>query len=412
MKKRRIAALILLLSILCICSTVYAAQPSTTSMSKAEYASGRSADAKTMADTGEIDTNDEPAHIEEPTMVPVKSIEIGAYEEEIEVDGTTTISATVRPADATDQTVSYHSSDPAVATVSSDGTVKGVSAGKATISLTAGDVTEQVTIHVIVKGKSISLNQTYIVLKPDTSFDLDATLFPTNATYKDITYKSLDENIATVSVDGVITAHSCGTGTITVSSKDVTASVTVIVNLNTSGIEINEKKNDTSSKKEDKKCPLYVNSSEYPFIESSMLKYYYDHSCQLTVQGEGYQLIIDGWKIKNYHNPLKTDIDLHTTEQGVAFNLNDGESLCGEVTLTLDNASKHLYIFNESKERYQKIQTEKNGKWQLNSAGIYLLTNENLNSHAVLWRIILAAGSVSVILLIIYIIVKKKYWFW
>lgn len=412
MKKRKIAALILLISMLCTCSTTYAAQPPATNADKAVYTSDKTAETKTTEDTREKDTNNEPEHIEEPTIIPVKSIEIGEYEKEIEADATTTISATVRPADATEQAVSYHSSDAAVATVSADGTVKGISAGKATITITAGDVTEQVTIRVIVKGKSISLNQTYIVLKPDASFDLDATVFPTNATYKNITYKSLDENIATVSSDGVITAHSCGTGTITVSSKDVTASVTVIVNLNTSGIESDERKSDTSLKKEDREYPLYVKSSEYPFIESYMLKYCYDHSYQLTVQGEGYQLIIDGWKVKNYHNPLKTDIDLHTTEQGMAFSLNDGESLCGEVTLLLNDAPKRLYIYNESKERYQEIRAEKAGEWQLNSAGAYLLTDENLNSHAVLWWIILPTGGVSAILLAVYIIVKKKYWFW
>lgn len=422
MKKKRIATLILLLSMLYTCCPVYAAQQSSASTAKTEKSVSDTvnepAESKNINTPPESEcsrekgANNEPKTIEEPTTIPAKSIEIGEYEKEIEVDGTTTISATVYPTDATEQTVTYRSSDPTVATVSSDGTVKGVSAGKVTISITAGDVAEKVTIHVIVKGKSISLNQTYIVLKPDTSFDLDATLFPTNATYRNITYKSLDENIATVSSDGVITAHSCGTGTITVSSKDVTASVTVIVNLNTSGIETEEKKNDSSSKKENKEYPSYVEASEYPFIEPAMLKYYYDNSCQLTVQGKGYQFVIDGWKIKNYNNPLKTDIDLHNTEQGVAFNLNDGESLCGEVTLLLDDAPKHLYIYNVSKDRYQKIQTEKGGKWQLNSAGTYLLTDENLNSHIVLWWIIFAAGGVSFILLIVYIIVKKKYWFW
>lgn len=347
-----------------------------------------------------------------PDKIPVKSIEIGEYEKEIEVDGTMTISATVRPIDATEQTITYHSSNTAVATVSSDGTVKGISAGKATISLTAGDVTEEVKIRVIVKGKTISLNQTYIILKPDTSFALKATVSPENATYSALTYKSLDKNIATVSEDGVITAHSCGTGTITVSSKDVTASVTVIVNRNILGMKSAGNESDTLSEEENEKYSIYVTSSEYPVIESSMLKYYYDNSCRLTVQCEGYQLIVDGENIRNYNNPLKTDIGLHTTEQGEAFNLNDGKSLCGEVTLLLNDSPKRLYIYNESKERYQEIRAEKNGEWKLNSAGTYLLTDENLDSHAVIWWIILSAGSVSVILLIIYVIVKKKYWFW
>lgn len=305
MKKKRIAALVLLLGILLTTQMAFATEPTPERLNEE----------KTSGDISPI----KPEKSEDPDTISVTDIEIGEYEEEIEVDTTTTIFATVRPTDATDQTVTYHSSDPAVATVFSDGTVKGVSVGKTTISITAGNVTKKVTICVIVKGKRISLNQTYIVLKPDTSFDLDATLFPENATYKTITYKSLDKRIATVSSDGLITAHSCGTGTITVSSKDVTASVTVIVNLNTAGIEVEEKKSDTRSKDAGKAYPLFVKASEYPFIEPAMLKYCYDNSCQLTVQGENYQLIIDGWKIKNYNNPLKTYIDLHTTEQGGDF---------------------------------------------------------------------------------------------
>lgn len=96
----------------------------------------------------------------------------------------------------------------------------------------------------------------------------------------------------------------------------------------------------------------------------------------------------------------------------MTFNLNDGKSLCGEVTLRLNDAPKRLYIYNESKDRYQGIQAEKDGEWPLNSTGTYLLTDEDLNSHAVIWWIILAVGGLSLVLLTIYIIVKKKYWFW
>lgn len=422
MKKRGIIALILFFLILCTCNITYAAQASAEKTEEpASDIVDMSVKSKKMENTnisselvenGEKEDDDAQETAEEPAIIPVKSIEIGEYAKEIEVDATTSLSATVYPTDATDQTVTYHSSNSAVATVSSDGTVKGISAGKSTISVTAGDVTEHVKIHVIVKGKTISLNQTYIVLKPGASFDLDATVFPTNATDRNITYKSLDKNIATVTSEGVITAKSCGTGTITASSKDVAASVTVIVNRKTSDIESKKKKKEKVLKEENKEYPSYVKASEYPVIEPSMLKYYYDNSCQFTVQGEGYQLVIDGGKIKNYNNSLKTDINLHTTEKGVTFNINDGDSLCGEVTLLLNDAYKRLYIYNESKERYQEIRAEKNGGWQLDSAGIYMLTDENLNSHAVLWWIIFAAGGVSAILLIIYIVVKKKYWFW
>lgn len=52
---------------------------------------------------------------------------------------TTALTATVSPADATDKSVSYASSNTAVASVSSAGVVTGVSAGSATVTATTHD---------------------------------------------------------------------------------------------------------------------------------------------------------------------------------------------------------------------------------------------------------------------------------
>jgi len=57
----------------------------------------------------------------------------------VKVGSTTALTATVSPADATDKSVSYASSNTAVATVSSAGVLTGVSAGSATITVTTHD---------------------------------------------------------------------------------------------------------------------------------------------------------------------------------------------------------------------------------------------------------------------------------
>ena len=407
MKKKRITAAILSLILLLTVQTAFAIEPAPTDFSDEEATESDIPSTETEL-PGE--PTDEPADETEP-IIPVTDIEIGDYEKEIEIDATMTISANVLPLNATDQSIAYRSSNPAVATVSSNGTVKGISAGKATITLVAGDITETITVRVIIKEKTISLNQTYIVLKPNATFSLKATVLPQNATYRAVRYKSLDEKIATVTTDGIITAKSCGTGTITISSENVTVAVTVIVNQNTNDITLVEKQN-IESESGNANYPLCVQASEYPYIEPDMLRYCYENSRQLIIQGNGYQLFVDGKKIKNYNNPLKTDIDLHMTQQGIAFNLNEGESLCGEVALLLDDAPKRLYLYNESKERYQEVSVGENHVWKITTAGNYLSTDVNLNSHAVVWWIILSASCIALVLITTYVVVKKKYWFW
>gem|GEM_PF-480624 len=68
--------------------------------------------------------------------------------------------------------------------------------------------------------KSISLNQTALLLRIGESKKLEVTITPTDAANKDLTWSSSDTSIATVDPDGVITATSLGSCTITVTSID------------------------------------------------------------------------------------------------------------------------------------------------------------------------------------------------
>lgn len=68
----------------------------------------------------------------------------------VEVGKTIKISGSVAPADATDKSVTYKSSDEAIATVKADGTVTGIKAGKATITLTSKDGGKSATSSITV----------------------------------------------------------------------------------------------------------------------------------------------------------------------------------------------------------------------------------------------------------------------
>lgn len=73
-------------------------------------------------------------------VIPVSSIELSSSSLKLYETYTANLTATVRPKDATDQTVVWSSDDPSVATVDQTGKITGVSAGTATISAVAGGV--------------------------------------------------------------------------------------------------------------------------------------------------------------------------------------------------------------------------------------------------------------------------------
>ena len=71
--------------------------------------------------------------------VPVTGVEVNPWAVTLSVRGTSKLSYTIRPADATNQNVKWESDNPSVATVDSDGNVRAVSAGVAKVSAVTED---------------------------------------------------------------------------------------------------------------------------------------------------------------------------------------------------------------------------------------------------------------------------------
>ena len=141
------------------------------------------------------------------------------------------ITATILPENATNQTVTWTSSNTSVAKVNANGTVKGISAGTAIITATVDGVTAECSVTVTVPVESVSLNKTSLTLAKGKSETLKATVSPTNATNKNVTWTSSNTSVATVSSSGKVTAVAVGTAQITVTTKDgykkATCTVTV-----------------------------------------------------------------------------------------------------------------------------------------------------------------------------------------
>lgn len=87
-----------------------------------------------------------------------------------------------------------------------------------------------------VKVSSIILSPKIDTLNLNDSIRLTATVLPENATFKNLSWRSSDESIISVSSDGMLTSISEGTATITASARDgsgVSTSITMVsINLN------------------------------------------------------------------------------------------------------------------------------------------------------------------------------------
>ena len=168
-------------------------------------------------------------------------------------DGRTTIDAysnvqlnySVEPADAGVGALTWTSSDPSIATVDKNGLVTGVKSGTVKITAQAADLSNSanvVTGEITINVTSIKVNK--IELVSSTSIEVGnnqaivASVLPTNAENRALTWSSSNPNVATVTYDSndsskvTITAKKVGTAVITATATDnsgVSAACTVTV---------------------------------------------------------------------------------------------------------------------------------------------------------------------------------------
>lgn len=362
-----------------------------------------------MEDT-EIQIEDTEFELED-TTIAVTDIEIGDHEDVVNVGETLSLSATVLPVDATHSTVTYKSSDEAIATVNSSGEVKGISKGSVIIYVSADNVTKEVPLTVKVATAGIKVNNDYLVLKQGSTFQLFTTVTPVEAN-QSVTYRSIDESVATVTDKGFVSAKKVGNTTILVSNGESSVAVSVIVNQSTSST--NKEDEPGSKVEEGKEYADSVVASAVEKIDADTLYHIYSTGKILEIVGDGYTIEIDGKNIVNYKNEFYTDIQLDQKEEGTSFTLNKGEFLCGEVTLHLSEPNgKYLYLYNTSKEKYELIQTDSLKDLKLTTPGEYFISGEMLSYSTVNIIYFIVFGVAAILIGVgVYIGVKKRYWFW
>ncbi len=173
------------------------------------------------------------------TTVAVTGVTLNSSSLALTVGGSATLTAAVNPKDA-DQAVTWATSDAAVATVTG-GRVTAVKAGTAVITATSvADKTKKASCTVTVQAKavtgsvavkSVKLSAKKLTLGVKEKYTLKATVNPSNASNKKVTWKSDKPKIVAVK-NGKLTAKKTGKAKITVTSSADTkkkATITVTV---------------------------------------------------------------------------------------------------------------------------------------------------------------------------------------
>ncbi|MGN0804197.1 MAG: Ig-like domain-containing protein [Candidatus Coproplasma sp.] len=167
--------------------------------------------------------------------VAVESVSLNKSESSLKVGESETLTATVSPANADNTAVTWSSSDDTIATVV-NGVVTALKAGEITITATSAEneaLSASCTYTITnVAPTSVTLNTASVTIAVGDTLNLTATVAPTNATVKTVTWKSSNTSVATVDANGKVTAVGTGSVTITATADDatsVTATCTITV---------------------------------------------------------------------------------------------------------------------------------------------------------------------------------------
>ena len=159
-------------------------------------------------------------------FVPLLVSEITVSGETTMTEGDTqTLTATVSPADATDKTYKWSTSNAKIATITEAGLVTAVKAGTVTFTATANDESKKTgSLKVVIKEKQVlatsiefTLEDTYYVGDEVT---LEATVLPANATVKLAKFESTNPTIAKVDESGKLVCLNAGKVTIVAKASD------------------------------------------------------------------------------------------------------------------------------------------------------------------------------------------------
>jgi len=167
-------------------------------------------------------------------VTPVTSVSLDKTDLTINAGSSDVLTAIVNPDTATNQSVVWSSSDDSIATVDQNGKIIAIKGGIITITVTTVDGGKTATCKVKVYDPypitNVVIAPSSIIIKRGETYKLNAVITPTNALNKNVTWKSFNENICTISDSGLVTGVQIGTTLVkvtTMNGKSANCMVTV-----------------------------------------------------------------------------------------------------------------------------------------------------------------------------------------
>lgn len=163
-----------------------------------------------------------------PPIVPVTNVQVTPSTIDLEIGETFTLTATVEPANATDQTVSWGSSNLQIATIDDNGLVTAISPGVVDIAVTTADGPYSASARITVLDDTppevsvynVLVSPTTVALEVGETVQLTGAVEPSNATNQNVSWISNNPAIATIDSNGRVTAVGAGIIDVTVSAED------------------------------------------------------------------------------------------------------------------------------------------------------------------------------------------------
>jgi uncharacterized protein YjdB len=146
---------------------------------------------------------------------------------------TETLTATVRPADATNKGVQWATSDSSVCTVDQSGDISAIGAGAATITVMTqeGGYFAECAVTVTIPVSGITLDKTSMTVAKGATDTLTATVWPGDATRHDVLWASSNNAVCTVDSAGHISAVGVGAAVISATTEDGQYTATCNINV-------------------------------------------------------------------------------------------------------------------------------------------------------------------------------------